>query len=395
MSMKVLHLATSEFGGAGIAAVRMNEALKTIGIDSQLISRDGDDSKYFSKIDNIKSSTLTFLQQKLIQNSPSLMTPLSVDFSERIKRKISEATVLHLHANYNLVSLNFLASLDSKKLVTITFHDERYLTGGCHVSYGCERFLNSCVKCPQSTFLGKSVVSKSFQKSERDLKGSKKLVIVAPSNWMYEKVKHHPLYSKFRTYEVENPIPSIFEAGQRDLSLRENLYDGKMNLTFIASDINNPIKNIFTLKKALNFLDLDILNRIRLNLIGKGPYSGFPKNLEVVHHGHLDETRVAQLLKRTSILLVISVQDNLPSVIGEGLMAGCYVIGSHVGGIPKILQNFKMPIIDPLDSKSLENEIKKAVKSGGGTSDIALANKFFAYESVATKMKEIYEINLT
>ena len=68
MPMKVLHLATSEFGGAGIAAVRMNEALKTIGVDSALISRDGDDSKYFSKLDNIKSSTLTFLQQKLIQN---------------------------------------------------------------------------------------------------------------------------------------------------------------------------------------------------------------------------------------------------------------------------------------------------------------------------------------
>lgn len=393
--MKVLHLATSEFGGAGIAAVRMNEALKTIGVDSELISRDGDDSKYFSKLDNIKSSTLTFLQQKLIQNSPSLMTPLSVDFSERINDKISEATVLHLHASYNLISLNFLASLDSKKLVAITFHDERYLTGGCHVSYGCEKFLESCVKCPQSTLLGKSVVSKSFQKSERDLKGSKKLVIVAPSNWMHEKVKHHPLYSKFRTYEVENPIPSLFEAGQGDLSSRETLNDGKMNLTFIASDINNPIKNILTLKKALNLLDLNILNKIRLNLIGKGSYSGFPKNLEVVHHGHLDETRVAQLLKRTSILLVISVQDNLPSVIGEGLMAGCYVIGSHVGGIPKILKNFNMPVIDPLDSKSLENEIKKAVILGGGTSDIALANKFFAYESVATKMKEIYEANLT
>jgi glycosyltransferase involved in cell wall biosynthesis len=395
MPMKVLHLATSEFGGAGIAAVRMNEALKTIGVDSELISRDGDDSKYFSRIDEIKSSTLTFLQRRIIQNSSSLMTPLGVDLSKRINHRISQATVLHLHASYNLVSLNFLASLDSKKLVVITFHDERYLTGGCHVSYGCERFLDSCVKCPQSTLLGRPVVSKSFQKSERDLKGSKKLVLVAPSNWMYEKVKHHPLYSKFKTYEVENPIPSMFEAGQRDLSSQESFNDGKMNLTFIASDINNPIKNIFTLKKALNLLDLNILSKIRLNLVGEGSYSGFPKKLEVVHHGHLDETRVSRLLKRTSILFVISVQDNLPSVIGEGLMAGCYVIGSHVGGIPKILKNFNMPVIDPLDSKSLENEIKKAVILGSETPDIALANKFFAYESVATKMKEIYETNLT
>ncbi len=393
--MKVLHLATSEFGGAGIAAVRMNEALKTIGVDSELISRDGDDSKYFSRIDEIKSSTLTFLQRRIIQNSPSLMTPLGVDLSKRIIHRISQATVLHVHASYNLVSLNFLANLDSKKLVVITFHDERYLTGGCHVSYGCKRFLDSCVKCPQSTLLGKPIVSKSFRKSERVVMGVKKLVLVVPSNWMYEKVKHHPLYSKYKTYEVLNPIPSMFQAGKSNLSSREILSDGKINLTFIASDINNPIKNIYTLKKALKLLDLNILNKIRLNLVGKGSYSGFPTKLEIVHHGHLDENKVAQLLKRTSILLVISIQDNLPSVIGEGLMAGCYVIGSQVGGIPKILQNFKMPVIDPLDSQSLKNEITKAVLLGLRTPNIALANKFFGYESVSTEMREIYETNLT
>lgn len=395
MTMKVLHLATSEYGGAGIAAVRMNEALRAIGIDSELISRDGHDSKYFSKTDKFKSSTLTFLQQKLIQNSSSLMTPIGLDFSEQISHKISQATVLHLHASYNLVSLDFLSRLNSKKLIVLTLHDERYLTGGCHVSYGCKRYLDTCKDCPQSRFLGKFLVSKSFQKNKISIKGIQKLVMIAPSNWMYTKVKQHPLYSKFKTYEVQNPIPSIFEADQNRITERASQNSDKMNFTFVASEVNNPIKNISTLKKAFGLLDVNILNKIRLNLVGSGTHTGFPTNLEVVHHGLLTETSVAKILKNTSILFVISTQDNLPSVIGEGLMAGCYVIGSRVGGIPKILQDFEMPIIDPLDSKSLKDEIKMAFFSGHKTADIALVNKYFGYESVAEKMKEIYEKNLS
>lgn len=395
MTMKVLHLSTSEYGGAGIAAARMNEALRTIGIDSELISRDGRDSKYFSKNDKFKSSALTFLQQKLIQNSPSLMTPLGVDLSEKIIHRISQATVLHLHANYNLVSLDFLSRLDSKKLIVLTLHDERYLTGGCHVSYRCDRYLNSCINCPQSRFLGKFVVSRSFQKTKINIRGIEKLVMIAPSNWMYKKVKHHPLYSKFNTYEVQNPIPNMFEANQNCITPRSSPNDGKMNFTFIANDINNPIKNILTLKNAFKLLDTNILNKIKLNLVGSGKHSGFPENLEVVHHGHLSESNVARLLKDTSVLFVISTQDNLPSVIGEGLMAGCCVIGSRVGGIPKILQDFEMPIIDPLDIKSLKNEIERAVISGCKTADLTLANTYFAYKPVAEKMKEIYEKNLS
>ena len=37
--MKVIHLATSKHGGAGIAAARLSSALNSIGIESELLTR--------------------------------------------------------------------------------------------------------------------------------------------------------------------------------------------------------------------------------------------------------------------------------------------------------------------------------------------------------------------
>ena len=97
-----------------------------------------------SFIKRILSSATTVVQQKVIQKSSSLVTPISLDLLNWDDPEIQRADVLHLHAFYNLVSVrNFLRMFPRKKKV-VTLHDERFFTGGCHYQMDCEQLEIGC-----------------------------------------------------------------------------------------------------------------------------------------------------------------------------------------------------------------------------------------------------------
>jgi glycosyltransferase involved in cell wall biosynthesis len=79
-------------------------------------------------------------------------------------------------------------------------------------------------------------------------------------------------------------------------------------------------------------------------------------DIKVEFLGSLNPIEVSELLAKTHILVVPSITDNSPSVVGEGQRAGCIVLGTKVGGIPEIIQDgidgFTCePIADNLRSK--------------------------------------------
>jgi hypothetical protein len=141
--MKVLHLTTSLNGGAGLAAVRVHNALNLVGIESTILSQSNFTGSYkLGLLNKFKSSTNTFVQSRFIQKSRDLVTPLSVNTLDVKSKFLDLADVIHVHSYYNLLSKASLKDLVSaSKPVFFTLHDQRLFTGGCHYSRTCNNFL--------------------------------------------------------------------------------------------------------------------------------------------------------------------------------------------------------------------------------------------------------------
>jgi hypothetical protein len=110
--MKIVHLATSLGGGAGIAALRLHNALNNLGENSIIVSRDGslttgDSGTITSKINVLKrleSSAVTLSQSKIFQKNNDLVTPWGINTSKIKKELFERADIIHIHAYYNFLN---------------------------------------------------------------------------------------------------------------------------------------------------------------------------------------------------------------------------------------------------------------------------------------------------
>lgn len=390
--MRVIHFSSSQFGGAGSAAFRLHDSLLSAGVNSNFISRDSTNISEFSFIQRLASSSTTLLQSRLIQKGSSLVTPISLDFFEKFSGLAKQADVIHIHSTYNLVNYNLFRFVGkTNKLVVCTLHDERFYTGGCHVSYGCKGYQSKCLRCPQVTFLGKKLISTSQTRSLKHIRGVNNIVFIAPSIWIKNQFMSSPFAQSRPIYQIFNPIPDYFFNSTPDSTESKNR---KKVITFVSTELNNPIKNLNLLKLAFHGMSLKESSKIVLNLVGNGEVTDFPELLEVNKFGRLTSPEIANLLQSTDVVIVPSLADNSPNIIGESLAAGCHVIGSDIGGIPEALMKFRMPIIDPFNPKALSREIIDAPLKKDTCKLSRAAKELFGYSEVSKHVLKIYEANL-
>lgn len=391
--MKVTHLLTSGTGGAALAAIRLSEALIAEGIDSQCVSvvrrkhksSPGIYQQEISKFSQFTSSAVTAFQSAVVQKSANPVSPITLDLLDWNDPLISEADVIHLHAFFNLASIkNFLQKYPNKAKV-VTFHDERFFSGGCHQSLGCENIASSCVKCPQVHAPFRSLINK-VQKTTSSIVGSNsKVIFVAPSKWIMERSKlAFPSFPQEKFVNIYNPVPSSF---LNDIAAETK--QSQIQIGFISQNLNNPIKNLHLLIKSFEELQKIHPNRYRLKLIGES-------NTDYTHLQGVSQHMIENIndmqgaLAMMDLLVVPSTHDNLPNVLGEALMHGVSVIGSSVGGIPEICKLFNMPIIHPDSPKELIQAIQN-FKRPNKQELRRQASEVFGYKTIATKMIEQYK----
>jgi glycosyltransferase involved in cell wall biosynthesis len=95
------------------------------------------------------------------------------------------------------------------------------------------------------------------------------------------------------------------------------------------------------------------------------------------------------MLATIDLVIVPSLEDNLPSTMLEGLASGCHVVGSRTGGITEILDKIGMKTFQP----SSHSEIVQALLSFLKKPHERKRNPFmdqFSYESVAQSLVGIY-----
>lgn len=402
--MKVVQLTTTIAGGAGIAALRVNDCLNNANIDSTLFFSDrhvrvGPDSTVNWKKNMIEQalSSMNTLFQRSIQRT--LQVPISVystSMPRRTRRELVAFDIIHIHNYFNFLSLRDLKFLArTKKPIFITLHDERHFTAACHLTLGCKQFASGCRSCPQVVKPMTIPVRISGKARERVLRKFENLNVIAPSHWIKQNAVQSSLI-KAREYRViPNPVPQKFfqEANSKDITL-EKESDLEINFTtigFIAADVSNPMKNLSVVLEAINLLQSkESAKKYKLLLVGKNSLGiQLPRNVELVHSQSASTT--IECLKRMDLLVVASLSENLPNVIAEALAINLRVVGSNRGGIPEMLNSNSGMVFDPQSPRALADAIICLMQSENDDDISKQACQKYGEEVVSKQLIQFYE----
>ena len=394
--MKIVQLATSLSGGAGIAALRMSNALNGVGEDSMTISRDGIlttgnsdvTSTKINPLKRLESAAVTLSQSKILQKNNDLVTPWSIN-TLKIKKEVFErADIIHIHAYYNFLSSSSLRKiLALGKPTLFTLHDQRLFTGGCHYSRACNNFESDCTSCPQVRKPFSRIVKRSFSKQKDLFRFITNVELVSPSHWLANYAKKGSISRDLPIHVVKNPIPKIFFETK---IIEQKIFDESFRVAFIATNLQNPYKDLTVFTKAINECSKLSSRKICVVLVGSGVIPNFEPTVQIENIQPHTESEMALLLSAIDLVIVPSNQDNSPSVIGEALAMGVPVIGSDAGGIPEILRNFQMPIFSVGDVKQLTELITHWKPQINREVIREKAKKEFSEEVVGRELLNIY-----
>ena len=371
--LKVVHLASTDFGGAGKAAYRLHQGLRQSGIDSTMlvVTRQSSDPSvrvlpsgqlgelfdcpqefpanraYAQKV----SEHWSALVSRYPQRDPG-MDNFSDDFSEiplECSREIREADIVNLHWVSGLLNCLNAARALKGKIVVWTLHDMNPFTGGCHYAGECTGYLRNCGSCPMLGSSGDDDISRSIWQFKQYAYGKLDLHPVAPSRWLARVASQSSLLSRFQTRVIPNGFPSRLFApvpGRAELREGYGIPAGAKVVLFGADSLLIERKGLVYLLQALKSM---AQRGIVLALFGRLPeHLRLELELPLINLGFLeDETTLAAHYGMADLFVIPSIEDNLPNTVIEAMLCGVPVVGFDTGGIPDLIEHKKTGYLAP------------------------------------------------
>lgn len=388
--MKIVHVSTSDHGGAGIAASRLHIALLERGIDSSFLTLHKFSKHIPQHVQFLPGTGFVFpiifncwrkikrglkhfhlytppderSRKYYLKNRLHGFEHFSFPFAEVDLANhplVKEADVVHLH----WVSDGFLdyTKFFSKRTnnVVWTLHDMNPFTGGCHHSDDCLFFKDKCQPCFQlKNTIDENYAAKMLQlklESFQEIK-STSIRIVTPSKWIGDLSSVSALFKKFIHHVIPNGFdPQKFQLIPRDVARKKLNVEGDKKIIFInAHHIDNYRKGLSYLVKALNNLEKD---KFILMVAGHTMRPELFPNL--LHLGYLhSEEEMSIAYSAADVFVLPSLAENLPNTICESLFCGTPVVAFDTGGIKELLNEANGLLIPLRDFNALSEGILAA-----------------------------------
>jgi len=360
---RILFVAHNAGGGAGAAAYRLFQALRSAGAEVRFLvyedAKPGVQLWYgpvaqhplkspwrkFSKLASRRRSSFRSVvrwggvlwedRQWQDRSGAFEIVSLRLGWAELSRHPwFSWAEVVHLHW-----TAGFLAprqDFGSKHWV-ISLHDCYPFTAVCHFSNGCRGFETGCRSCPQLS--GIRTPSLSAVRFHQKLAGYRPLrhgTVHAPSRWMAGLCSRSALLGHLDIQVLPNLFPTtVFrpqdqEASRRLLGLRP---EGPLAL-FVSGHLANQRKG--------TPLFLELTKRPELAgwtfvVVGAGHLELQEKNTVLL--GSVSDLRLmAAVYSAADVFVTASLEDNYPSTVAESQLCGTPVVGFAVGGQPEMVE---------------------------------------------------------
>lgn len=334
--MRILHISPSDVdGGASKGAYRLHTALRQHGVDSHmLVQRKYTDdpsvqttrTSYVAMFDGLRDR-LDRLPLKLYnwqRYNWWTVGWLPFAIADRV-REIAPDVVQFHWTGRGAAPIGTLSQLRNYPIVW-TLRDMWPLTGGCHYSAGCERYLTGCGSCPQLESGSRFDISWWQWRRKRKAWQDLKVTFIALSNWMAERAAVSPLTFGNEIVVIPNGIdvdryaPSAKAAAREAWRLPQ---DRKIILYGALNSTADPRKGFRYLDEALQRLDRQGWGD-RVQVVVFGASSGSVSHRLPIHYvGHLrDDVSLSLLYAAADVMIIPSVEDNLPKTAIEAMACG-------------------------------------------------------------------------
>ena len=327
--VSVVQLATGHVGGAGLAARRLHELLLFEGIRSEFycIERDNFIPKIYeySISRSMWRKTLSrisiYLNQRFTSHTHFSIfstNAASLGFFMNLSRE--KKAVLHFHNWQNLISQRNLKRLIKAGFpVTLTLHDERVTTGGCHYRLDCAKNLNGCQKCPRAEkWLHYKVNKNRLLFSKLDLAAYPNFRMISPSKWLQDCATNSLAIDPQQIVTILNPLGPNWNQEKFKYSRNEK-FERKIRIG-VATMSDSYVKYG------------DLLEDLTSS-------SDFQSKYEILYLRDftVNERTLSEFWRKIDFLLALSRADNSPNSILEARSLQIPVLTSNVGGIPELL----------------------------------------------------------
>ena len=417
--MKILHINSSDFGGAGIAALRLHKAMLAIGVDSCFMSLDNqiNDGVNYVQFDKKKEIfvkpeypilslknyffekiTKNYFKKMLIYNEKSseqkkkneiiyndqnfeiFSTPYSnydLTESEAYKR----ADIIHLHwvAGY----LDYPTFFEkNKKPIVWTIHDENPFRGGFHYKEDEIRNRDKFGELDR----------KYYQIKLESISKQQDLTIVSPSRWLAKDAEKSDIFKNRRVVSIYNTLDlEIFKPLNKALS-REfwNIPEKSTVFMFVAQNIENRRKGFDLL---LPIIEQNRFKNTYYLIVGAKKASLNRDN--VIFTGPISNDQLMALTYSVADFFILpSREDNIPNTMLESIACGTPVISFPIGDTKELLEHSNCGVLaDEISTHSLELTMLNSIELKSEFSKIKISNfakENFEFKDQSKKYLELY-----
>lgn len=354
----ILHISTSDSGGAGLVAYKFHKAIENMGINSKMLvmEKSTDDesviqvetNKLIYKINSKKRK----LEEKigLINSKYYFYDKMnySVNSDEVLERYIDfKPDVIVLGWITNFVDLKIIKKIANRYQCKVFWYimDMAPITGGCHIIWDCSGYKNKCIDCPAVKFPFNKLPRKNYKNKIKFLKNLNiELLYTVP--WVEELLNQSPLYRDSSKHFM--PVffkEELFNINNNTLRKKYSIPNDKKVILFGANTLEDKRKGfkyfLKSLKKLQNNCDI---NNILIVLIGKGDLDlkKMGININFKNFGFIKTQKELSEIYKISDLFVSPVLADIgPSMVIESMLCGVPCVSFNQGVAQDIIQHME------------------------------------------------------
>lgn len=346
--MKVVHVSTTDMGGAYEAAQRISDCLNVVGVESEVLVR----SKFREN-----TRTIPFysnLLQKFISKTKNLFN-LIISDGEVIFDKYGANICNHPHVKQaDVICLHwvnsFVSAPEVEKILALgkpvywVMHDMWPFTGGCHYAGDCTQYKEKCGNC---VMVKQSKVSAViyWQNKKYECFRGENLYPIGPSTWISKCAQKSKIFGEKVIETIPNPINTeVFfpktESEKETVRKKCGLSEKKHTILFGAAKVtNNPIKGFRYFADAVKKLPKE---EYQVLVLGQSEGEDVLKQaieLEVVYTGFInDSAQLCDIYNAVDLLVAPSLQENYSNTVLESLACGTPAVVFDVGGMSDLVK---------------------------------------------------------
>lgn len=329
-------------GGAAVVSFRLMKELRKKGVEASMLVAEkltSDPDVHLAA--SPKALSRAFRRERLhifLRNGFNRKDLFKADIADTgvplaAHPLVKDADVVMLGwINQGLLSLSEIEKIAAMKPVVWVMHDMWCATGICHHAGRCEGFLNECGDCRLLHFCkGRNDLSHRAWRRKSELYRNADITFVAVSNWLKKRCAVSSLMRDARVEVIGNPFP------MPKYRFEPHYDESKLELLMVAARIDDPIKGLPTLCRALEIVrdrHHTLFRRINLTLLGTVKERGALAGLCVPYSapGAVPVELTEPFYRQADVLLSPSVYETLPGTLVEAQVYGAVPVAFDSGG---------------------------------------------------------------